>query len=185
MQGHSKSQPSAVGRLRPDEAAVPGRTLRHVRHAVVAYADAHQFAGDERPRQVDGELALRIAPVDQGEWLAVDVDRVDRQVAVEVQVDAVQRRGRAEGQQRIAADAAAGRIDAQRQIGMLEGQRPLFGTAFGAGGQGLGAQRGLAGAGAQQCAGEDNDVSFHGRSVTRRNGAPLLPPPVHTIGFCK
>jgi hypothetical protein len=104
---HGAGDPGlAVGRLRPDEAAVPGRALGHVRLAVVLHPHRHLLARFERLRQLDRQLAVRIAPAGGGQRLAVDLDGVDRQVAVQVELDAAQRRAGAEGERDVADDAA-------------------------------------------------------------------------------
>jgi hypothetical protein len=146
-----------------------------VRLAVVAHPDRHLPARFQAPRQVDRQAALGIAPARRRQRLAVDLDGVDRQVAVEVEVDALERRPGAEGQQGIAADAAAGGFHAQLQVGFVEVEGQLVGIAGGAGVDGEVGEGRLRGAGGQERAGEGGGGFFHPRNLSRRTRAAKLP----------
>lgn len=135
----------AVLGLTPHEGAIPRRVRGHVRHAVVADAHGGAGAGRQRRRQGQVEAAVRVADRRRRQLHAVHAGVVDRQVAVELDRDAGQRRAGQEGQRGVAADAAAGGIDAQRQVGALECDGQLFRRARAAGVGGEVAQRQLAG----------------------------------------
>jgi hypothetical protein len=132
---------------------------------VVAHPHRDLGACRDRARQRDRQPAVRIAVGAARQRLAIDGYRIDRQIVVEVEHDARQRRQRLERQRGVAADRARCRLDAQRQVGFLETHGELVDGALAAGGKRLAAEDGLTGGarGQQQQAGAKKQGIFHGR----------------------
>ena len=131
---------------------------------MILHADGGALADGDGGRQGHVQPAIGVGIVLRRQPLAVDLDGVDRKVAVEIQRKARDRCAGQEGQPGVADDAALRRIHAQAQVGVFEHHRQLLGRALGAGIEGVVAGR-ARGAGRQEQAGTQQRQFFHGRGL--------------------
>lgn len=136
-----------VGRLGPDHAGIPGRPHRDMRGAAIGDPGADLLSGAKGAGQGDDQLSFRIGPCGGLERLAVDRDRLDRQIAVEIDHQPRQRRLCSKVQHRNAVQFPCVRQNLERQVGAVEPHGPLLERANAARHHGLRGQRRLALAG--------------------------------------
>ena len=163
----------AARRGGPDEAAIPGRALGHVRGTGIADAQDGACTRRQRLRQIHRHPTLGVAPVRGIDRLAVDFDQIDLVVAIEIDHQRIELAVAAEGQFRVALQRFARRIDLEREIRLFESHRFLLRRARqAAGGSGL-AQAGRVGDGrghgSRQCDGQQ----AAGMRTGKRHGGNL------------
>ncbi|MCY1170823.1 hypothetical protein D9M73_109130 [compost metagenome] len=134
----------AAGRGRPHHAAVPRGLDRDMWLPAISDARGDMAAFGDALRQRDDEPPFRVAPRGGRERRAIDGNGIDRQIAVEVDREAVERGLGGEAERRHAAQRLGLGQHLERQVGGIETQFRLVGIDHTARPRGLRRDLGLA-----------------------------------------